>query len=151
MRAAMTVRKAIEDLRVKDVMTKNVIAIHENTSITELKALFDKYDYNGFPVVRDGYLIGIVTKLDLLKTFSTGKSVSKTDLLKLFAEKVGEIMRKAVISINADDDLKKAIEYMVEFKLRSLPVVDNEGKLVGMISRKDVMEHLLIAEDNNSS
>ncbi|MDH7508161.1 MAG: CBS domain-containing protein [Methanomassiliicoccales archaeon] len=147
----MTVRKAIEDLRVKDVMTKNVIAIHENTSITELKALFDKYDYNGFPVVRDGYLIGIVTKLDLLKTFSTGKSVSKTDLLKLFAEKVGEIMRKAVISINADDDLKKAIEYMVEFKLRSLPVVDNEGKLVGMISRKDVMEHLLIAEDNNSS
>ncbi|MDH7509408.1 MAG: CBS domain-containing protein, partial [Methanomassiliicoccales archaeon] len=126
-----------------------VIAIHEDIMLKDLKALFDKYDYNGFPVVRDGYLVGIVTKLDLLKTFSPGKSVSKTDLLKLFAENVGEIMRRAVISINVDDDLKKAIEYMVEFKLRSLPVVDNEGKLVGMISRKDVMDHLLIT-DNDS-
>lgn len=142
----MTIKKVVKDLRVRDVMTREVIAIHEDMTIKDLKALFDKYDYNGFPVVRDGYLVGIVTKLDLLKTFSPGKSVSKTDFLKLFAENVGEIMRKAVISINVDDDLKKAIEYMVEFKLRSLPVVDNEGKLVGMVSRKDIMDHLLITD-----
>ncbi|MCQ5375465.1 MAG: CBS domain-containing protein [Methanomassiliicoccales archaeon] len=147
----MTIKKVVKDLRVRDVMTKDVIAINEDTSIKDLKALFDKYDYNGFPVVRDGYLVGIVTKLDLLKTISPGKSVSKTNLLKLFAERVDEIMRRAVISINVDDDLKKAVEYMVEFKLRSLPVVDDEGKLVGMISRRDIMDHLLITDNDSQN
>ncbi|MEM2943555.1 MAG: CBS domain-containing protein [Methanomassiliicoccales archaeon] len=143
----MKAAKTIKNMKIEEIMTRNVIAVEEETSIKELKQLFDKYDYNSFPVVHDGYLVGIVTKLDLLKTFSPGFSSSKTNFLKLFAEKVGEIMRRGVITLHPRDDLRKAIDFMVEFKLRSLPVVDDDGKLVGIVSRKDLMNHLAVVQE----
>jgi len=126
-------------------MTKNLITVRKETTIRELRDLFEQYDFNLLPVVHDEKLVGVITKLDLMKTFTTGGSVSKTDFLRLFAERAEDIMRRAIVSIHPEDELKKAVEYMVEFKLRSLPVVEDD-KLVGIISRKDLMRHLFVDE-----
>ena len=133
------IERKIRDVRVKEIMTKDTIHIDKNDSIANLMKMFEKYDFNSFPVVVNGRIVGIITKLDLLKAFSLGLELRRIAYLNMiYAERVGDIMRKAVISLDPDDTVKRAIEYMIEFNLRSLPVVD-EGKLVGMISRKDVL------------
>jgi len=98
-------------------------------------------------VVEDGKLIGIVTKLDLLKAFSLGIEFHRIAYLEMmYAVKVGDIMRKAIVSLEPDETVKSVIEYMIEFSLRSLPVVE-DGKLVGMVSRKDVVRCLEMTDD----
>ena len=135
--------KEIEDVLVKEVMTSDVVSVTPETTVRELRELFERYDFNSFPVVSGDKLVGIVSKLDFLKIFTMGTGFSRSGYWKLFAEMVGEIMRKAVVSISPDDDIKLAVEYMVEFNLRSLPVTEGE-RLVGIISRKDVIRHLVV-------
>lgn len=137
--------RRIKDLKIEEIMTSDVITVERDTSVKELKELFERYDFNAFPVVENQEIVGIVTKLDFLKIFSIGLQFSMTEYWKLFAEKVADVMREAVVTVHPKDTLEKAVEYMVEFKLRSLPVVDGK-KLVGIISRKDVIKHLLAEE-----
>lgn len=137
--------RRIKDLKIEEFMTRDVITVKRDTSVKELKELFERHDFNAFPVVENQEIVGIVTKLDFLKIFSIGLQFSMTEYWKLFAEKVADVMREAVVTVYPKDTLEKAVDYMVEFKLRSLPVVDNK-KLVGIISRKDVIKHLLAEE-----
>lgn len=115
-------------------------------TVRQLRDLFEKHDYNAFPVTKDGVLIGVVTKLDLLKTLTTGRNPTIRGVLNLWAERVGDIMRKAVVTVKPSDDLMTVADYMVEFKLRSIPVVDNKN-LVGIISRTDLMPYILTEDD----
>lgn len=133
----------MKEVRVSEIMQKNVVTINEETSLRELRDLFGKYDFNAFPVTKDGLLLGVVTKLDLLKTLTTGRNPTIRGVLNLWAEKVGDIMRKAVVTVKPSDDLMTVADYMVEFKLRSIPVVENK-KLVGIISRTDLMPFVIV-------
>ena len=143
----MMVHRGVCSDVVKDIMTTNVISIDKDLSIGDLKQMFEKYDFNSFPVVENGKLVGIVTKLDLLKSFSLGIEFHRDDYLEMmYAEKVGDIMREAIVSMEPDETVKSAIEYMIEFRLRSLPVVE-KGQLVGMVSRKDVLRCLEMIAD----
>jgi CBS domain-containing protein len=135
--------REINNIAVSEVMTKDVITITPNTTVKELKELFEREDHNAFPVVKGGKLVGIVSKLDFLRIFTMGTAFHRGDYWKLFADKVEDVMRKAVVSVVPEDSLKVAVEYMVEFNLRSLPIVDGED-LVGIISRGDVMSHLSV-------
>lgn len=135
----------IRHVKIEDVMTTKVITVGRRTTVKELKALFDKHDFNAFPVVDDGELIGIVTKLDFMRVFSVGMRFSLPRYHEMFAVEVGHVMREALVTLIPGDTVEKAVEYMVEFGLRSLPVVEGK-KLVGMVSRRDLMEHLLLED-----
>ena len=145
------VEKRICNALVGEVMTREVITVDRDQSIGELRQMFERYDFNSFPVVEKGRLIGIITKLDLLKAFSLGLKFSRTAYFKMISsEKVEDIMREAVVSVESKDSVQRAIEYMVEFNLRSLPVVD-QGQLVGMVSRKDVVKCLEMSYEGDGS
>ena len=85
-------------------------------------------------VVEDeqGYnLVGIVTDRDLaLKVIGEERDAQTTT--------VGDVMSGDVVTCRADDDLEKALNAMEEHQLRRIPVVDNDGRLVGIISQADV-------------
>jgi CBS domain-containing protein len=112
-------------------------------SLKELHLLFQEKDYNAFPVTHNDRLVGIVTKLDLMRMFTSSRGVSKASLLDSLSEKVEDIMTSAVVSVSSNDHLKSAIEYMVEYRLRSIPVIENR-KVVGMLSRGDLMRHISV-------
>ncbi|MEM0448203.1 MAG: CBS domain-containing protein [Methanomassiliicoccales archaeon] len=135
------VRK-IAQTKVKEVMTREVVTVTEDMTIEQLREAFDKHDFNAFPVVRGDMVVGIVTKLDLMKAFSTGRTVSRSRVYDLWAERVGDVMRKAIISVGPEDPVQLAVDYMVEFRLHSLPVLEGR-KLVGIVSRKDVLPCLI--------
>ena len=123
-------------------MTRAVTTVTRQLSLRDLEALFEKHDFNSFPVVEEGKMVGIVTKFDFLKAFAftTGQIVPHYD--DLMKRPVAEIMTEAVVHVEPTTPLTRVLEMMVNLKTRSFPVIGPGGELVGMISREDVMRAL---------
>jgi CBS domain-containing protein len=124
--------------------------VHPQTSIADLRALFDRFDFNAFPVVDEqGVLCGIVSKLDLLRSFRPDRRRGMAGLWALWAEHVEEIMSRGIIDVEPDEPVVAAVDLMIETRQRSLPVIERRavGKVVvGMISRKDLLQCLTYVE-----
>jgi CBS domain-containing protein len=123
-------------------MTRSVITVTPQVTLRDLKALFDKHDFNSFPVVEGAKMVGIVTKFDFLRAFvfTTSQMVPHYDAL--MERPVQQIMTDRVSSIDSTTPLTRVLELMVMLKARSLPVTGSNGVLVGVISREDVMQAL---------
>jgi len=123
-------------------MSRGVITVTRQVTLRDLKALFDKHEFNSFPVVEDGKMLGIVTKFDFLKvfTFTTGQMVPHYD--ELMNRQVAGVMTEAVAHVKPATPLTRVLEMMVSLKSRSFPVIGPRRELLGIISREDVMRAL---------
>jgi CBS domain-containing protein len=130
---------------VADIMSRYIVAVEPNTSVLEIKALFDKNQFHHIPVVDNGKLIGIVSKIDVYQvTHCDALFRSKPDqefndrLLKsVLAE---EIMGKQVVVLSPTDTVLDAAALFSKNKYHALPVVDN-GKFVGIVTTYDLLEY----------
>jgi len=138
---------------VRDVMSTGLKTVGPKTSVRALQGLFATHNFNAFPVVDDaGILLGIVTKLDLLRIFRHDRARLRPRLSELFAEHVEDIMRRRVITLGPCDPVAAAADLMLSSRLRSLPVVERRGRkgvLVGMVSRGDLMRSLIFDNDHD--
>ncbi|MGA8652580.1 MAG: CBS domain-containing protein [Xanthobacteraceae bacterium] len=123
-------------------MTRRVVTVTRQTTMRELEALFEKHDFNSFPVVEKGTILEIITKFDFLRAFAftTGQMVSHYD--ELMRRPVGEMMTEAVVHVVPEAPLTRVLQLMVSLKSRSFPVMGADHQLVGMISREDVIRAL---------
>jgi len=122
-------------LPVETVMTCRVVQIIEQIPMSEVRNIAAKYDYNGFPVVTpEGRLVGMVTKGDLLRV-----ACAALDDPGVWKAPVSRFMAHGVLALRPADSLASAVQHMTESKLRSLPVIDAECRVVGMVSRNDLM------------
>jgi CBS domain-containing protein len=125
-----------------EYMTRDVTTVTRDVTLRDLEALFEKHDFNSFPVVEEGKMLGIVTKFDFLRAFSftTGQMVPHYD--DLMKRPVAEVMTEAVVHIEPTAPLTRVLQLMVSLKARSFPVIGTERQLLGIISREDVMRAL---------
>ena len=123
-------------------MTPAVKSLTRDCTMSEVETLFKQHDFNAFPVVEDGKVLGIVSKFDFLRAFAftTGQMVSRYD--ELMRRPVGEVMTEAVVHVEAKTPLTRVLQLMVNLKIRSFPVLDADRQLIGVISRGDVMRAL---------
>ena len=123
-------------------MTRTVITVNRQTTMRELAVLFEKHDFNTFPVVEDGRLCGIISKFDFLHAFAftTGQVVPHYN--ELMNRTAAEVMTEAVVHVDPASPLTRVLQLMVSLKTRSFPVMSADGQLEGMISREDVMRAL---------
>jgi CBS domain-containing protein len=126
-------------------MSSSPVTVGPTTSVNELLALFDRHDFNAFPVRNDrGRLLGIVSKLDLLELFLAGEpSAAATG--DLGDTPVEDLMHQEIVSVEPRAPISAAGAMMVANNLRSLPVVerhDDRVILVGMVSRGDILRGL---------
>jgi CBS domain-containing protein len=123
-------------------MTRAVTTVTRQTTMRELEALFEKHDFNSFPVVEKEKMLGIITKFDFLRAFAftAGQMVPHYD--ELMRRPVAEMMTEAVVHVEPAAPLTRVLQLMVSLKSRSLPVIGPDHQLVGMISREDVMRAL---------
>jgi len=123
-------------------MTHPVKTVTRQTTMQELEALFEKHDFNAFPVVEERKMVGLVTKFDLLKTFAftTGQMVPHYD--ELMSRRVGEVMTEAVVHVESAVPLTRVLQLMVNLKARSFPVLAPDRHLAGIISREDIIRAL---------
>ncbi len=120
---------------VDTVMTRRVVLILEDIPMSEVRAIAVQYDYNGFPIVTtEGRLIGMITKGDLLRA----ARASFTDP-GVFGQPVSNWMAHGVLALRPEDSLRTAVENMADSGFRSLPVIDGAGRVVGIVSRNDLM------------
>ena len=129
---------------VKDVMTPNPITIEPNQPVLEALLVMYQRDIRRLPVMEGGKLVGIISDRDIKQTMGRPALVSRQageePELKL---SIGDVMTRNLITVSQDDDLKDAIELLVENKISGLPVVDQDQKLVGVISAIDVLRYCL--------
>jgi CBS domain-containing protein len=123
-------------------MTRSVTTVTRQVTMGELEQLFEKHDFNSFPVVEEGNMLGIVTKLDFLRTFAftTGQMLPHYD--DLMRRPVAETMTEAVVHVEPAVPLTRVLQLMVSLKTRSFPVVSPDRQLLGIVSREDVMRAL---------
>jgi CBS domain-containing protein len=123
-------------------MTRAVTTVTREVDMRELATLFERHDFNSFPVVENDTVLGIVTKFDFLRAFAfaTGQMAPHYD--ELMRRQVQDIMTEAVVHVEPGTPLTRVLQLMVSVRSRSLPVMTPERRLVGMISREDIMRAL---------
>jgi len=127
---------------VKQFMTRTVLTVKRQTTMRELAALFEKHDFNAFPVVEEGKLLGIISKFDFLRAFAFTTSQVVPHYNELMSRSAAEVMTEAVVDVDTTCPLTRVLQLMVSLKTRSFPVMSAEGQLEGIISREDVMRAL---------
>ena len=126
---------------VKDFMTPVVITVREDQSMLEARETMRGKNLNSLPVVDDLKRVrGIITAEDIGKASpSDASTLSRYEANYLLGRlKVRDIMSRTVITVEADDTIEYVAYKLYKFKVNALPVVDENNKLVGIISQTDI-------------
>ncbi|NOX26132.1 MAG: CBS domain-containing protein [Deltaproteobacteria bacterium] len=126
---------------IKDWMTKNVFTVDENTSLMRTTRIMKEKNIRKLPVVSHGKLLGIVSDRDVKEASpSNTTSLDIHELYYLLSEmKVKEVMTTDPITMRGTDSLEKAALIMLDNKISGIPVVDDSGRIIGLLSETDVM------------
>ena len=127
---------------VGDYMTRRVKIVKRQMSVRELNQMFELDDFNTYPVEEETQVVGLVTKFDLLKCFAFTPSQMVPRYDDLMNRTVADIMTSAFIYVSADTRLTRVLQLMVEHRIRSIPAIDKDNRLVGIIAREDVIRAL---------
>jgi CBS domain-containing protein len=136
---------------VKDVMTTHVVAVRRNASFKEIAARLRGFRVSAFPVLDgDNKVIGVVSEADLLtKGVLNGGHPGMPGMItgmlhhreqeKAAGVTAGDLMTHPAVTITPEEPVEQAARVMYLRKVKRLPVVDDEGHLVGIITRSDVL------------
>lgn len=125
---------------IKDWMAKDPVTISEDTSMIKAIHIMKERRFRRLPVVAAGRLVGMVTDRDLKEAApSKATTLDVHELYYLLAElQVKEIMSHNPLSVSQDDTVEHAAQIMLDHTISGLPVVDTQGKVVGIITQSDV-------------
>jgi CBS domain-containing protein len=150
----------MEAMLVKEVMTEQVVTVTTDDSVEKCANLLLEHNISGLPVLNEtGKVVGMVTEGDLIRRASRMKAPGYLEILggliylgspKKFVDEIlramslsaGEMMTKKVIAVSPEDTLEQAATLMTQNEVSRLPVIDAAGKLVGIVSRRDIMRRL---------
>jgi CBS domain-containing protein len=123
-------------------MTRAAKTVTRDRTVRDLSEMFERDDFNSYPVVEDGQVVGIVTKFDLLKNFIFTQSQMIPPYEQLMNRTVGDVMTSEFIYVRTDTKLTRVLQLMVDHRIRSVPAIDDERRLAGIIARRDVLKAL---------
>jgi CBS domain-containing protein len=133
--------KFIEET-VAGYMTRAVKTVTRELTVRQLGSMFEQDDFNTYPVEEDGQAVGVVTKFDLLKCFAFTPHRMVPRYGELMNRTVADVMISEFIYVRPDTKLTRVLQLMVEHRIRSIPVLDNDHRLAGIIAREDVARAL---------
>lgn len=151
---AIALRHAKERLASKipvgDVMTKNVITVKKDADIHEVSRLLAENKISGLPVVDDdGRIIGIITEADVLSMTGMRHGHTFKDIIRhILGEplperktggRVEDVMTSPAITTGPDTDIREVAKVLDDKRIKRLPVVDEKDRLIGIISRADIV------------
>ena len=123
-------------------MTRSVKTVTRDTTMRELQRMFEEDDFNCYPVREGDDIVGVVSNFDLLKSFAfnPGRMVPAYD--DLMSRMVVDVMTPEFIYADPATKLTRVLQLMVDHRMKSVPVLNAEQRLVGIISREDIMRAL---------
>jgi CBS domain-containing protein len=148
-------------MKVKDIMTSKLITLSPDMGIIDAARILMENHINGAPVVdAEGGLVGILTRddlisqqkniplpsffpvLDSLIPLISPRQVEK-QMEKITATTVEHAMTLKPITVKPDSDIEIVAELMVDKKIHTIPVIDNGGRLVGIVGKEDVLKTII--------
>ena len=117
-------------VRVADIMTNATVTDSTVGSLSEAADLMWRQQTGSLVIVDSGEIVGMLTERDVLRTIAIGKDVNSVV--------VGDAMTRDVITTTPDTPVRDAARIMAQHWFRHLPVVDDGGRLVGIVSQRDV-------------
>lgn len=141
-------------MRVQDVMTTDVIAISKFEGVMDVARTLSEKSISGLPVVdKDNRVIGIITQADILSVVGVRREHTVRDLLKHMlgeplperrtGDHVADIMTSPAMTVRPEENLAEAARILEGKKIRRLIVVDDGNRLVGIISRADILKAMI--------
>jgi len=136
---------------VQDVMTTDVVAVRPDASFKDVATMLGRHRVSAFPVVDDeGKVIGVVSEADLLpkEALVAGSglppgrlsvTLHHREFSKAGGITVNDVMTRPAVTVTAGEPVTSAARLMYSCKVKRLPVVDSGGRLVGIVSRADVL------------
>jgi len=119
-------------MKVKDAMHKGVDWVSPDTPVTELAKLMRDHDVGAIPIGENDRLIGMVTDRDIVC-----KGLARDDF-DAGGATAHDVMTTEIHCCREDDDLVKAVRHMEELKVRRLPVINKNKRMIGILSLGDV-------------
>ena len=117
-------------MKIRDVMSKDVQVARPNDTLQEVAARMAAGDFGFIPVADGENLVGAITDRDItVRAVAAGAAPNS---------RVVEFLSRDALVVRADDDLKAALDLMSSRQVRRLPVVDKDGRLVGVVSLGDL-------------
>jgi CBS domain-containing protein len=117
---------------IQEAMTPNPTTIEATTTAQEAARIMKSEDVGSLPIVDRDKLIGVVTDRDLaIRIVAEGRGADKT---------VGEIASKDVVTVDPEQSIDEAARLMAEHQVRRLPVVEEDGRLVGILAQADIAQ-----------
>jgi len=140
------------NLKIKDLMSKNVISVHIDDRLIKVKELFEKNSFHHLMVTNDrGELVGVISDRDYTKAIHPNvdmPSATAKDLATL-NKRVHQIVKRDVICITENSSLRDAIKLFYENKISCLPVINSKNHAVGVVSWRDLLKWLYEKVANN--
>ena len=117
--------------KVHEVMTDRPRCVTPETTVSEAAQLMKSDDIGSLPILDGERLAGVVTDRDIvIRAIAEGKDPRGMP--------VREVASRELVKVNADEDLSTALQLMASQQVRRLPVVDDDGRLVGILAQADV-------------
>ena len=117
--------------QISSVMTRPVVAIGADAPLGEAAREMARADVGALPVTEGDRLVGLVTDRDIVvRALAEGRDPAST--------RVSEIASDKCVTVAPDDDISDALRLMASHQLRRAPVVDGDGRLVGMVAQADI-------------
>ncbi len=123
------------ELKIGQVMTTKVVTLSPETTILEALDVFKQHRISGTPVTVEGELVGIISTEDLIRALRDGR----------IDRSVSTYMTKDLITVKATDYIVEALKVFAKTKVGRLPVVNENNKLIGLITKGDITNGLLTA------
>ena len=118
---------------IREAMTPNPSTVQPNTSIAEAAQVMKSEDAGVVPVVEGEQLIGMLTDRDIaIRIVAEGRDPSSTT--------VGDIASRQLVTIDPQQDIEEAVRLMGQHQVRRLPVVEEDGRLVGIVAQADIAQ-----------
>ncbi len=129
-------------MHVRDLMSRDLVTLNAQSDLDLAEGLMAVMRVRHLPVVSGRQLVGLVTHRDLLRASLsplTDHSAEEEDRLKSTVP-VARIMRRKIATARPEDDVRDAIRLMRRRRYGCLPVIDDEGDLVGLVTEADFLE-----------
>ncbi len=133
--SASLILDLIYQLKVKDVMSTNLVVAPTNATLNDIKNLMKQKNVTGIPIVKEERILGILSIDDIFKALDHGYMHDRAD----------QHMSRKLVILEEDMPMAFAISYFDKFKYGRFPVVDKSNMLVGMITSRDINVGLLLA------
>ena len=121
-------------MKVRDAMTRDPRTVDSAVTVVEVARLMRDEDVGLIPIVESDRVVGAVTDRDIaVRVVAEGRSAEDM--------KVADVASRELVTVDPEQDLDEALRLMAKHQVRRLPVVEEDGKLIGIVAQADIAMH----------